>query len=534
VTTALQCLSLLLSLVASGTALAELDARLELAVGDAESTFEVLLDNVSIAAQPGLRAGELPLFSFDYVRSGDRLLPVEVGPLVSTHPLWEYLLGVGRVVEESPNGRQRWELPVSLQERNANCIHNGWLSVELSAEGDGAARFVVSSETCQYFKWNLEATMPVRVEPRNVATRQEVIAGHDVWRSHRLPVRPLAALAEAHPDVSLEAFANSIRIAPADMTVYGLVLDGVHYRGGCRTRRGVYPDCEQLFIPSYSTAKSLFAAVALMRLEALYPGSAREPIAAHVPECRGKWNGVRLVDALGMATGLYTSSSPMADEDKPEYVDRFHLPERHAAKLDFGCNAYPRRQPSGQRWVYHTSDTYVLGTAMTNVLRVRQGAGADVFDDIIQPLWAPLELSRATERTRRTYDAVAQPFTGFGLTFLPDDLARLAVAMASGEWGASLDPQMLQAALQRGRGAEQPPQGLAAADGLFYSHGFFAEDLQALVDCDAPTWMPFMSGYGGIRVALLPRGNIYYYVSDGGVFDWAAPLRALHGVSPLC
>lgn len=51
------------------------------------------------------------------------------------------------------------------------------------------------------------------------------------------------------------------------MKVYGLLVDNIHYRSGCDTRQGFYPFCAALPLPSYSTAKSNFGAVALLRLE---------------------------------------------------------------------------------------------------------------------------------------------------------------------------------------------------------------------------------------------------------------------------
>ena len=52
------------------------------------------------------------------------------------------------------------------------------------------------------------------------------------------------------------------------------------------------------------------------------------------------------------------------------------------------------------------------------------------------------------------------------------------------------------------------------AKGLAYSKGFWTADASFWVDCPNQTWIPFMSGYGGIVVAMLPNGSVYYYFTD--------------------
>ncbi|MFT4940353.1 MAG: hypothetical protein ACI88A_003405 [Paraglaciecola sp.] len=47
-----------------------------------------------------------------------------------------------------------------------------------------------------------------------------------------------------------------------------------------------------------------------------------------------------------------------------------------------------------------------------------------------------------------------------------------------------------------------------------YQHGFGAQKISAQFDCLFLHWMPFMSGFGGIILALLGQDNSYYYISD--------------------
>jgi hypothetical protein len=47
-------------------------------------------------------------------------------------------------------------------------------------------------------------------------------------------------------------------------------------------------------------------------------------------------------------------------------------------------------------------------------------------------------------------------------------------------------------------------------------------------------WVPFMSGYGGISVLLLPNGATYYIFSDGNEFIWYAAVHEINKIAPVC
>jgi hypothetical protein len=190
----------------------------------------------------------------------------------------------------------------------------------------------------------------------------------------------------------------------------------------------------------------------------------------------------------------------------------------------------------------------VLGTALDAFYRAKLRADADggvgaaagtraeVYRDLlVRDLWRPLDLSPALAVPRRTYDAVGQNWTGYGLTLHADDVAKLASFLqnAGGRIGTRqmLDPRVLDEALQR----DPAHRGLRArSDDLRYNHGFWAWNAQRTLGCREPTWIPFMSGYGGIVVAMFPNGMTYYYFSDGGVFRWAIAAAAADRMRSFC
>ena len=89
----------------------------------------------------------------------------------------------------------------------------------------------------------------------------------------------------------------------------------------------------------------------------------------------------------------------------------------------------------------------------------------------------------------------------------------------------------LQAALQ------QRPENaglITDYDFIRYQHGFWARKVMDKSVCNKPQWIPFMSGYGGLTIALLAKSSIYYYVSDSFHFDWSDAIPELEKLNLIC
>lgn len=510
-------------------------ARLTLDVSAATLAMKILRDETGDTAADLVARATLPPFDFAFVQDGTDLVPVRRGVVVGDHPAWDWVVEPGRIWREAGDrGWLRAAVPFALQQRNANCLHNGVLTFLFKPDGSvSGVAMEIASETCAYLKFDAWATVPARLTPTAIPDADAVVAA---WRDEvaaRLPVRPLAELTRLRPDLSLAALTLATPTDGDPPTAFGLVVDGVHYAGPCRTRQGDFPFCDVLDLPSYSTAKSIVGGVGLMRLEALHPGSALALIADHVPACArdGDWTGVTLANALDMATGLYGSAAFEADENAPAGQVFFEV-EDHAAKAAYACGQFPRRAAPGTIFVYRTADTYLLGAAMSDILR--QAGEGDLYDDLVAPLWRSLRLSPTTLGTRRTHDAARQPFTGWGLTYHRDDVLRIAGWLANGalvDGRPALDRGLLAAALQRD--PERP--GLPAGGPTYrYKAGFWARDISGPLGCPRPVWAPFMSGFGGISVVLLPGGVTYYYFGDSGVFDWAPAAVEAARIKDMC
>jgi len=505
---------------------------------DRAGRFQTIVDEWDRVSRVGEPIRHLPEFDFRFAQRDGDIVPLRRGVIRREHPYWEVILQPGKAWQEADDdGWTRASLPFALQERGADCTHNGVLTWLFNDDGDvSRVAYQIASETCGYLKFDMWGVVAAEYRQQDLS---EQAAAHferlDAHRKSRLPVRPIVQLGQDYPGIDASGFGVDDGIHPDDMTVLGLVVDGVHYRSDCFTRQGPHPYCASLPLPSYATAKSIFAGVATMRLEKLYPGFSRATIGLLIDACDAEmWRDVTIENALDMATGNFRSRALNEDENSRPH-DRFVFSRSHRDKLEFACRFFRRKAEPGSQFVYHTSDTHLVGVALDEYL-ARKGIHADIYDSVlVQPIWRRLNLSPLLDNTRRTYDEAAQPFTGYGLSYEADDIVRVA-AWLNDETGRPdrdklLDSRMLNAALQR----VPADRGLEAGSArLRYNNGFWAFDAGASIGCQEPVWVPYMSGNAGITIAMFPNGVIYYYFSDSYVFHWQSARDTAHLIRSLC
>jgi hypothetical protein len=69
-----------------------------------------------------------------------------------------------------------------------------------------------------------------------------------------------------------------------------------------------------------------------------------------------------------------------------------------------------------------------------------------------------------------------------------------------------------------------------------YNNGFWAREWtpSQARQYKCTFWTPFMSGYGGISVVMMPNGSIFYYFSDNNEFSWYDAVNESNKISPMC
>ncbi|MCR8924412.1 choice-of-anchor D domain-containing protein [Dasania sp. GY-MA-18] len=492
-------------------------------------------------------AKQLPNFNYKFVQHGTHIIP-EVRGLIengSTLGEWDLILEPGRVWDEnSDNGYSRAAIPFTLVEYNQNCSHNGVLTFLFNNSGSiSNVQYQIASETCAYYQFNMYGRLAASYTPSSVSSAAAIKSAYETEVANRMVTKSIAELAADYPAAGVNISNIASDQAAADLSVFGVVYNGVHYVGGCNTRYGTYPFCDVMTLPSYSTAKSVVGGLSLMRLEQKYTGSKDAIVKNYVPECSNtsKWGSVTLEDALDMATGNYDSAAYEADETN--YAVDWLYTNTHSGKVDISCNFYSHKEAAGQTWVYHSSDTYLVGRGVNEYLKGQEGASKEYFADLlVADVYQPLGLSPSMFETIRTRDAESAAVAGLGLFYHRDDVVKLAEMLNNDNGKINgvqvLDAAMVNASLQRNANDRGLPLDPAQSTPTgYYNNSFWAYDLNAssvVQNCNAETWIPYMSGYGGIGIQMLPNGMTYYFFSDGFDYSFTATLNELNKISAIC
>lgn len=517
------------------------EGRLELLNEATSGGFSEIKDTYAYTGNGDHPRKHLPEFSFEFVQNGSHLIPVTQGLIYTTHQNWNYIIGPGRVWKEnSDNGYSRAAFPFALVQRNANCTHNGVMTFLFNNSGISKVRYQITQETCFYYKVNLWGQLNATYSAYSVSNAATYKANHATEVGNRLPTKPISALATDYPSSGINVSVFGSGITPAHMTYYGVVYNGTNYVSGCTTRYGTYAFCENLRAPSYSTAKSAFAGVALMRLGQKYgTGVYNLLIKDYVPEYTsspGVWTNVTFNHTIDMGTGNYRLAGYQSDEGG-SYMETFFLAEPYTDKITAAFN-FPSKVAPGTFWNYHSSDTFIVTRAMNNYLQTQEGSGADVFNMVKNEVFVPIKLTTGVSTIRTDNSNTGAPFGGYGLFWTQDDIAKVAKFL-NNDNGYANGSQILQVdMLADSMQDDSSDRGLDTTGntGFKYNNGFWAEDFTpaAFPQYSCTFYAPFMSGYGGITVVMMPNGATYYYFSDNDEFSWYNAVHEANKLSPHC
>jgi len=271
-------------------------------------------------------------------------------------------------------------------------------------------------------------------------------------------------------------------------------------------------------------------------------------IRSYVPQYvdGGDWTNVTFDNTSDMATGNYISTSNQADEDSAQEL-AFLIAEPYSVRIADAFTPFPHKAAPGTTWVYQSHATFILTQAMNGYLQQKQGSGADIFNAIRDAVFKPLNMSQGSWSILRTDNSASgRPFGSHGLFFIQDDIAKIGRFLNNSGGVINniqvLDPTRLRESLFRT--ASPSTLGVLVADTgtpvvpntFRYRNLFWAKHMTTseFPQYRCNFWVPFMSGYGGNAVLLLPNGATYYIFSDGNEFIWYAAVNEINKIAPLC
>jgi hypothetical protein len=487
---------------------------------------------------PGL--GEiLPGFEVAFFTAGEHLVPVARDILQPSG----IILSPGRVWSEpGDGGLSRASFPFVLTDPHVNEAHHGLATFLYDDSRASALRLQVVQETAPHWnKYDGWAQIPLAYRPGAIPHEDAVRAQLAAELQQQTPSQPWSALLVSSMTPWLERFDGNT--APADLKASGLIIDGVVYLRGCETRAGPYPYCQQMRHGVYSVSKSMGAAVALLRLAQKYGDQVfdlkiKDYVTVTAPH--DWWEQVTFKDALKMATGIGESwphreiTRPHGDEQQPKF-GRWLMAPTVQRKLDlaFAYDKYP--WGPGEVLRYSSINTFVLAAAMDRFLKRQAGPQAHVWDMVVTDVYQPIGVFHLPARhTPEADGGRGIPPLGYGLYPTIGDIAKLTALLQNG--GRHQGQQLLSAAKLAEAlyktAATGLPSGLMNQFGEGRFHlSFWSVPHRTANACSFQ--IPYMSGWGGNFVVLLPNGITAFRFTDGHNRDMEAMVPAGEAIRPF-
>jgi hypothetical protein len=493
-----------------------------------------------------------PNIEMRFVSDGSDLIPLDRDLLTGTNAsVSRIVLGPGTLwTEPGDNGWTRASFPFEMGPKRNNSTRNGLATFIYSGSQISALRVQMTQESAGArigpLDSNVWGTLTAQLTPQTFANGDAVIADFRAEKAGYLPTGSWSDLA-AQWKVDAAAINGNIPTDKVSMT--GVVKDGVIYRAPCRTRFGDYPYCQQMRGGSFSVAKSMGAAVALLRLAQKYGDGVgdlliRDYVKVTAPH--NGWDHVTFLDALNMATGMGNSaaSAPIGSgqafaDENTSFADSVFSTQGGAANILAAAFAEGRFSwGPGAEMRYNSIHTFVLSAAMDAFLKQKEGPNAYLWDIVFNEVYKPIGIRHAPMmHTIESDGSRGIPLMFIGLLPTADDVAKIAQLFHNG--GAFDGQQLLSANLTTAamyRTADQGLRGAANWDNQYgmsrYLMSFWSIPWSDGAGCNVR--VPYMSGLGGNAVVLLPNGITVYRFTHSNDYDANALVQAGAAAGGMC
>ena len=490
----------------------------------------------------------LPGFSVQWLSVADQILPLERDIIIGGGGnRWSLILSPGKSWSEpGDQGMSRASFPFTLVTEQWNEAHNGVATFLFDDAEVSDLRLQVAQETALWNKIDISARAPATYSPHSITDAAMIEAAYRQELAQRIEVRSWKELEDLATVEGLSELSRNVPIR--DVSTAGVVVDYVLYLRGANSRMGAYPYPLEMRHGVFSVTKSSAAALTLLRLAQKYGAyvfdlNVTDYVSVTAPH--SGWNGVTFGHLLSMVAGI-GDQAPNAsvdntfadenDEDSNVWFRTWNTFDRQG-KLEqaFRYGNYP--WGPGEIVRYNTAHTYILGEAMDRFYKAMEGANADVWQMMKDEVYAPIGINVVP--MIKTIGSDALPIFGFGLFLNAYDTARIMQLFQNdGAWNGE---QLLHRDLTRMSLYKDGHEGYATASvtpipgegfqTIHYLNSFWSF---TLTDDTCTVRVPYMWGYGGNFVAILPNGTGAFLYADANVHEPGGVATAAASVRPLC
>jgi len=459
-----------------------------------------------------------------YTRDGD-LVPVErdlirAGSTLEGASYWDMIVQPGRVWSQPEDGEwSRASFPFALVHSIEGESHNGVATFLYSEYAVSDLRFQIVQQTAPYYIedfFTAWGRAPARFVPGGIADLERLQAGYAEEVADRFPI---ADWAELEAKVGAEALADfESAMVQDEVLVSGLVVDGTFYHKPCKSAAGPLPYCETASFGVWSVTKSLANAAALLRLAQKYGPQvfdAKVVDYVEIPAAHDGWQDVTFRDLLNMASGVGFGSDQQHPNDSDDgyldgnYAEWYEAPSE-ADKIAALAQTPDLPWGPGEVTRYRDQDMFLLGAAMQEYLRRKEGPSADLWDMLLNEVYRPIGIHHAaTNRTIESDRREGLPVMYAGYYPTLGDMVKIATLFQN--MGRHGDEQILYAPMLATIMAGPEDRGLPTGGTNAFGEGryhmsFWNARYDASETCKL--YLPAMMGWGGNIVALMPNGMI--------------------------
>jgi hypothetical protein len=492
----------------------------------------------------GRDAALFPGVALAFFTHGGDLVPVtqdviRYGTTASGRSFWDIIVQPGRVWSEPHDGEwSRAAFPFALVNSLEGETHNGVASFLYKPGKVSNLRFQIVQQTAPFYvkdHFFAAGLVPAAFVP--APTAAAAAAAYDaLMRTYEASLGDSVRIADWS---ELAAKVGAARLAgfdgkmpTRDIVLAGLDYEGTFYLKECVSAAGPLPWCARARFGVWSATKALANETALLRLAEKYDPSVFDlKIVDYVPEVARHpgWENVRFEDAIDMATGIGNGSTKTGPNDINDgyLTDDYALwyearsaQDKVKALLDAG-HVYPWGPGKVAR--YRDQDMFLLGLAMNNFLKSKEGSAADIWSMLQHEVFEPIGIRYApTNRTVEPDGSPGQPLMAYGYYPTIGDLVRIARLYQNG--GKYAETQILYALRVALLLAGREPRGLPTGEQFAFGETTYANAfwIAPYRFGDCRIYYPRMIGWGGNIVALLPHGMTGIRLAkSGGTTDHA-------------
>jgi hypothetical protein len=490
---------------------------------------------------PRYKLGE---FSIRFLTVGDALVPEqrETIDLPGGTESLGLILSPGRIwFEPADRGRSRAAFPFLLTAQTSNEAHNGIATFLFDDAGVSNVWFQITQETVPWNRFDAWGSLAAEYEPERAWISTPMQRQYEQELAEALEIRPWQDLESELPKEAYDGFLG--QWAQEHVSASGLLRDDVLYVHSCQTRTGPFPYCRQMRHGAFSVTKSIGAGLAMFWLAETYGDSVfaeRVMDYVDIPGASEGWRNVRFGDLLNMAAGTGNKNpqpeprKPLADE--PPSDDWFtHMTTAERLAYAFGkYGDYP--WGPGQVLRYNTIHAFILSAAMDGYLKAQDGPEADLWDSVMEEVLRPIGVHHfPIQRTRDDGTRRGIPIFADGSYPTLEEAAKIARLLQ--QKGRHKDKQLLSRfavaeALFQGHSLGLSAEGNGRQRDSRYHLSMWSAAYAPEPGCTFQ--VPYMAGYGGSIVALLPNGVTALRFADEEIYELPPLLDAAWAARPTC